>query len=370
MSKDLRRIYRTAVSSESLPRTISLQIGEATLTFHKLLLKEGEKNLALRYGTNPHQAAAAYRLDGPGKSFLGDMSLLKSGKQGLSATNVEDGYRALRIVSYFTEKAVAVMKHLNPSGVGIATRGDEALGDIFEKAWNGDSRASYGCVAGLNAAIDKSLAESIVRDKKYVECLFAPGCSEESLEMLDERRDLRIILVPEAKQLLDNLLPYEIKVLGDLILLEQPFYTKLRSMADFLDLNEDEKTGVVTKRSPTQSEAEDLLKAWWVCCEKRSNGVVIWKHDRVLAVGTGQQDRIGAIEIALARAGRCDHDLKGSVLASDGYMLWDNIDPLAEAGITAVIQPGGSVSDKELIEKCDEYGIAMAFTGERAFRHF
>lgn len=114
-----------------------------------------------------------------------------------------------------------------------------------------------------------------------MECLFAPGCSDESLEILDERRDLRIIIVPEAKQLLDTVLPYEIKVLGDLILLEQPFYTKLRSMADFLDLNEDEKTGVVTKRSPTQSEAEDLLRAWWVCCEKRSNGVVIWKHDRV-----------------------------------------------------------------------------------------
>lgn len=298
------------------------------------------------------------------------MKLLKSGKQGLSATNVEDGYRALRIVSYFREKAAAVMKHLNPAGVGIAAEDSEDLGSIFEKAWNGDSRASYGCVAGLNSPVEKSLADNIVGQNKYVECLFAPGFSEESVEILGERRDLRIVEVKEARELLDSPLPYEIKVLGDLILLEQPFYTKLRSIQDFSDLGKDGKTGVVTKKSPTQNETEDLLRAWWICCEKRSNGVVIWKGDRVLAVGTGQQDRIGAIEIALARARRCGHDLRGGVLASDGFMLWDNIDPLAEAGIAAVVQPGGSVSDKELIEKCDGNGMAMVFTGERVFRHF
>jgi len=370
MSKDLRKMYRTAVPAESLPETISLTMGGAHFTFHKISWKEGDEMLGLRYGTNPHQAAAVYKPDNPEKIFFGDMKLLKSGKNGLSATNIEDGYRALRIVNYFSKPAAAVMKHLNPSGVGAAHGDNDKLADVFEKAWSGDSRAAYGSVVGFNVPIDRSVAENIVEEKKYVECLFAPGYASEVLGLLEEKRDLRIVEVPKADKLLEKLFPYEIKVLGDVLLLEQPFYTKLRSMEDLAELEKDKKTGVVTKRSPTEQERHDLLCAWWVCCEKRSNGVVIWKKDKVLGVGTGQQDRIGAIEIALARAKRCGHDLNGSVLASDGYMLWDNVDPLAEVGVTAVIQPGGSVSDKELIGKCNQHGISMVFTGERVFRHF
>jgi phosphoribosylaminoimidazolecarboxamide formyltransferase/IMP cyclohydrolase len=370
MSKDLRKIYRTAVSAESLPETISLIMGERHFTLHKISWKGDDEPMGLRYGTNPHQAAAIYKPDDPEKIFFGGMNLLKSGKNGLSATNVEDGYRALRIVNYFSKPAAAVMKHLNPSGVGVAYGEKDKLAEIFEKAWNGDSRAAYGSVVGFSVPIDKGVAENILQQQKYVECLFAPGCAPEALKLLEEKRDLRIVEVPKADKLLDSLFPYEIKVFGDVILLEQPFYTKLRSIEDLSELEKDKKTGVVTKRAPTEQERRNLLYAWWVCCEKRSNGVVIWKRDKVLGVGTGQQDRIGAIEIALARAERCDHDLKGSVLASDGYMLWDNVDPLAEAGVTAVIQPGGSVSDKELIEKCNQYDITMIFTGERVFRHF
>lgn len=369
MSRDLRRMYRTAVSAEGLPETISLNIGEAQFTLHKISWKIDDESLGLRYGTNPHQAAAIYRLDASGNTFLGDMNLLKSGKSGLSATNVEDGYRALRIVNYFSRPAVAVMKHLNPSGVGVAY-GDDALADVFEKAWSGDSRAAYGSVVGFNVPIDKSVAENIVEQNKYVECMFAPSCSPEALELLKEKRDLRIVEVPKANRLLDKLFPFEMKVFGDTILLEQPFHTKLRSVADISALEKDKKTGVVTRRAPTEQEMQDLLCAWWVCCEKRSNGVVIWKRDKALGIGTGQQDRIGAIEIALARAKRCGHDLRGSVVASDGYMLWDNVDPLAEAGVSAIIQPGGSVSDKELIERCNQSGVSMIFTGERVFRHF
>jgi len=370
MSRDLRRMYRTAVSAEGLPETISMNIGEAQFTFHKTSWKVDDELLGLRYGTNPHQAAAIYRPVASGNTFLGGMNLLKSGKSGLSATNVEDGYRALRIVNYFSRPAVAVMKHLNPSGVGVAYGDDETLAGVFEKAWSGDSRAAYGSVVGFNVPVDRGVAENIVEQNKYVECMFAPSFASEALELLKEKRDLRAVEVPKASRLLDNPFPFEIKVFGDAILLEQPFYTKLRSVGDLLALETDKKTGVVTEKSPTEQEMQGLLCAWWVCCEKRSNGVVIWKRDKALGVGTGQQDRIGAIEIALARAKRCGHDLRGSVLASDGYMLWDNVDPLAEAGISAIIQPGGSVSDKELIQRCNQSGVSMIFTGERAFRHF
>ena len=364
MSRDLRRMYRTAVSSQDLPQKMSLVFDGRELVFERMSWRVGDEDLGLRYGTNPHQPAAIYRAQGLDVKALGDMKLRKSGKGGLSATNIEDGYRALRIVGRFPESAASVMKHLNPSGVGIASDPGECQGDVFEKAWSGDPRASYGCVAGFNKPLDESVAHSIIRDRKYVECIFAPGCTDGVVDLLSERRDLRIIEVSDPSTALERLLPFEIRVLGDTILLEQPFYTKFASVDDL------ENSMVATKRLPTGAELRDLLHAWWVCCEKRSNGVTLWKKDRALGVGTGQQDRIGAIEVAVARATRSGHDLQGSVLASDGYMLSDNIKPLSDVGVTAVIQPGGSVSDKEVIEACNEHGISMLFTGERVFRHF
>jgi len=367
-----KAMYRTAVSDADLPQTIELKFGEETITYHK-------PSWSMRYGTNPHQPAALYFPEG---DVLWDMRILKSGKNGLSSTNVEDGYRALRVVGYFDEPAAAVMKHLNPSGVGIALDGQN-ITDAFEKAWSGDPMSAFGGVIGTNRPVDEQLARSIVdydknipdNEKRFVECLFAPSVTPEALDVFEKSsrsKNMRVVEVPRAKEILDKGLQYELRVIGDSILLESRFYNKFRSLADLEKLVEESNgiTGVVTDRYPTEQELPDLRYAWCVCGEKRSNGVDLWKCDKTLGVGTGQQNRIDAIKMALDRAERFGHDTRGAVLASDGFMLWDNVDPLIEAGVTAIIQPGGSDSDKMLKDKCNKAGISMVFTGERIFRHF
>ncbi len=294
------------------------------------------------------------------KRFMAALTWKKWGKSGPSATNIEDGYRALRIVDHFGKPAATVMKHLNPTGVGISN--EERLVDAFEKAWNGDPRAAYGCTLGFNSLVDKTAAEAITQ--RFVECIFAPRYSSEALEILGGKESLRIAEVPDIGELERETFPYEVKILGNTLILEQTFTTKIRGLSDLRNCD------CVTRRRPSDSELRDMLYSWWVCSEKRSNGVVIWKNDKALAVGTGQQDRIGAIEIALDRARRSGHDLKGSTLASDGFLLRDNIAPLAEVGVTAIVQPGGSRYDGTVIEECEKHDISMLFTGERVFRHF
>lgn len=378
MSKSLRSMYSTSVPAEGFPETISIFLGDERIDLCRFYWGVGEgeesKRLGMRYGTNPHQPAALYV---PKGSIMSEMRLLKSGKEGLSATNVEDGYRALRIVGYFDMPAVAVMKHLNPAGVGIKINTEENLVNVFEKAWNGDSLAAFGGVVGFNNTVDDVVAEKIIREKTtkgtqkyFIECLFAPEFTSEAMEILKVEERIRVVHVPRARQLLHEHLPYEIKTIGDSILLERPFYTTLKFLDDLKNLGNKPGTGVVTPVRPTEQQMQELLYAWWVCCEKRSNGVVIWKNDMVLGVGTGHQDRIRAIKGALGKAIEMEHDTGGSVLASDGFMMWDNVDPLGEAGVSAIIQPGGSTFDPKTKSVCEKYGIAMIFTGERVFRHF
>jgi len=356
----MREMYRTAVSDEGLPMSLTLTIDEKQYSFRKLSWNIDGGLRGLRYGTNPHQAAAIYVPEDRTKRFMAGLTWAKWGKGGPSATNIEDGYRAIRIVNHFQKPAVAVMKHLNPAGVGISN--EEKLVDAFKRAWNGDPRASYGSTVGFNAPVDRVTAEVIA--ERYVECIFAPGYSPEALELLRGKQNLRMAEIPDIGGLEKEAFPYEIKILGNALILEQRFTSKIRSLSDLKDCE------CVTRRRPSVRELRDMLYSWWVCSEKRSNGVVIWKGDEALAVGTGQQDRIGAIEIALDRAQRSGHDLKGSTLASDGFLLGDNVTPLAEFGVTAIIQPGGSISDGTVIEECEKHDISMLFTGERVFRHF
>ncbi|UCD73536.1 MAG: IMP cyclohydrolase [Candidatus Bathyarchaeota archaeon] len=337
-----------------------MTIGDKQYLFCKVSWDINGDPRGLRYGTNPHQTAAMYVPEDRKRRFLAATTWKKWGKNGPSATNIEDGYRALRIVSYFDKATVAVMKHLNPTGVGISYRDENA--DAFEKAWSGDPRAAYGSTIGFNSYVDKETAEKIVQ--RYVECLFAPSYSPSALKVLQQKVNLRVAEVPDINKLGSELFPHEIKVLGNSVILEQTFATKIKSLSDLKSCR------CATKRKPEKQEIWNMLCSWWVCSEKRSNGVVIWRDDRALAVGTGQQDRIGAIEIALERAKRVGHSLDGSALASDGFMLQDNIEPLAKVGVTSIIQPGGSRYDENVIEQCEKYDISMLFTGERVFRHF
>ena len=373
VKRHIREIYRKPISATGFPKRIKIIFDKEEYTYH--LMEMEDEKLRLRYGANPHQPAALYVPETIEREFS-KIKILKYAKGGLSASNVEDGYRAMRVVSYFSKQlTVSIMKHFNPIGVAIALDEEESTDTVFKKAWNCDPRAAFGCVVGFNREVNEDVADDIIKTKKYVECIFAPRYSQKALEGFKEKKSLRIVQAPLIKLSHSinppaTYFPYKIEIFEDTILLERPFYTKIRSLEDLKKLNENAETGVVTDREPTTQEMRDMLHAWWVCCEKRSNGIVIWKRDRTLAVGVGQQDRIGAIEVALQRAKLFGHDLNGSVIASDGFMLKDNVEPLAKVGVTAIIQPGGSISDPEIIKKCNEKGITMIFTGERVFRHF
>ncbi len=356
----IRKIYRTA-REEEFPGTLSIMLGNRAYEYSKVQWDIEGKQRGLRYGTNPHQKAALYRPKGS-RSGIGSVDWLKWGKDGPSATNVEDGSHGLRIVNYFKEAAVAVMKHLNPSGVAVA-RGEEPLSKVYARAREADPRAAFGSVVVFNTAVDRHTAEAIA--STFVEVVYAPDYEPSSLSVFEKKKDLRVGKVAR-KAVYDHETPPEIIVLEDgSVVLEEPYNTGIRS-PDHL-----KKLFVPTKRVPSDKEYNDLLHAWWVACEVRSNAVVFWKDGTSLAIGTGQQDRIGAIESCIEKGRRSRQDLRGSVLASDGFLpKLDNIEAVAKEGVSAIIQPGGSIEDPELIKACDKHQMAMVLTGERSFRHF
>ena len=358
--QEIRRIYRKAVD-EDFPENLALKLGNRTFEYVKVQWILGDKRRGLRYGTNPHQKAALYRPSNS-NTGIGNVEWVKWGKDGPSATNVEDGSHGNRIVQYFDRPAVSVMKHLNPSGVAVQHQ-DEDLAKVYEKARDSDPRAAFGGVVVFNKTVDKPTAESIMTT--FVEVVYAPGYSSNALPVFDSKKDIRVGKISSTGGA-NRSQPSDIVVLDDgSIILEDEYQTGIRSIEKLKSLP------VPTKRKPTESEYLDLLGAWWVSCEVRSNGIVLWKNGRSLAIGTGQQDRVGALENSVEKARRFDHDLTGSSLASDGFFpKTDSIDVASEAGISAIVQPGGSVEDDLVVEACDRYNITMVLTGERSFRHF
>ena len=359
MSKqEIRKIYRTALK-EDFPEVLRLELGGKVFEYSKVHWTIGGQDRGLRYGTNPHQKAALYRAE-HSQGGIGNVEWIKWGKDGPSATNIEDGSHGLRIVGYFGEPAVAVMKHLNPSGVSVGHKG-EVLSSVYARARDADPRASFGSVVVLNRRVDKLTAEELT--KTFVEVVYAPDYEESAISVFQAKKDIRIGRVPVPDHGSNS---PDVVVLDDgSLILEDSYRTGLQSLEQL------KKLPVVTKRSPSETEYHALLHSWWAACEIRSNAVVFWKNDTSLAIGTGQQDRIGAIESCIEKAHKFGHDLKGSVMASDGFLPnIDNVEAVAKEGVSAIVQPGGSVEDQELVRACDQHGIAMVMTGERSFRHF
>ena len=358
--QEIRRIYRTA-RDENLPLSLKLTIGDKVFEYSKVQWRVEGRMRGLRYGTNPHQKAALYRPK-QSKGGIGNVDWVKWGKDGPSATNIEDGSHGLRITSYFKEPAVAVMKHLNPSGVAVS-RGGESLAQVYAHARDSDSRAAFGSVVVFNSPVDRKTAEEIM--KTFVEVVYAPGYGSDALRVFESKRDIRVGEVP-AQQARDVAMPPDVVVLDDgSLIIEDPYRTSI------LSVEEMQRLRVPTEKKPSDHEHLDLLHAWWVACEVRSNAVVFWKDGTSIAIGTGQQDRIGAIENSIDKAHKLGHSLRGSVLASDGFLpKLDNVEALAKEGVSAIVQPGGSVEDPGIVRACDERGMKMVFTGERSFRHF
>ena len=356
--QEIRKIYRTA-QKEDYPESLRLILGGRTIEYSKVRWKIDGQDRGLRYGTNPHQKAALYRPATQGGTGMGSVEWVKWGKDGPSATNVEDGSHGLRIVRYFDQGAVAVLKHLNPSGVAVQTS-NEPYHEIYRRARDADPRAAFGSVVVLNRPVDKSTAEELA--KTFVEVVYAPSYEETSLKILNAKKDVRLgKVMPNPGSTSPDIV-----VLDDgSLILEDSYSTKIRSKEDLQALP------VPTTRKPNDAESRDLLHSWWIACEVRSNAIVFWNNGVTLAVGTGQQDRIGAIEGCIEKAHRYGHDLRGSVMASDGFLpKVDNVEAIAKEGVSAIIQPGGSVEDHDIVQACNNQRISMVLTGERSFRHF
>jgi phosphoribosylaminoimidazolecarboxamide formyltransferase/IMP cyclohydrolase len=259
------------------------------------------------------------------------------------------------------------MKHVNPSGVAASRGPQDNLRDVYARARDCDSLAAFGSVIGFNVNVDAGTAEEIL--SSYVEVVVAPSYDEEALTAFEEKKNLRIIQVENLDKMSrfvgEDPGPHSISTQSDgSIVLSVPLLTKIRGPEDIR---------WVTEREATVNEIHDLLFSWYVCLNVRSNKAILSKDRATLGIGTGQQDRVMAVSLALEKAAKRGHkdEIPGSVLATGGFFPFrDSIDLLAEYGITACLQPGGAQRDRGVIKACNEHDIAMGFTDERCFRHF
>ena len=342
------------------------------------------KNSDLRYGTNPHQPAAMYVPEGDQGAII-DMKTLKSGKNGLSQTNLEDISGALSIVKFFDKAACAVMKHVNPSGAAVIRPG-ETLRDVYIKARDCDARAAFGSVIAFNVKVDAATAEEIM--STFCECVVAPAYDEEALAIFNDQerfklnKQIRILqcgdIATLPKYVEDNADGRfnTFKVLGDgSVVVAAPLLTHVKSAADLpAAAGENKNCGPQTSTvEPTPEQMEDLLDAWYINMGVRSNGVVIVKNGQTLSVGTGEQDRVGAVEQAIEKYSQKyegPNSLEGAAMASDGFFpFYDAVEVAAKAGIKAIVAPSGSLKDADVIKRANELGVVLRHAPERIFSH-
>ena len=304
----------------------------------------------LRYGENPHQQAAFYREP---QAIPGSISAYRQlqGK-ALSYNNIADADAAWECVKTFSLPACVIIKHANPCGVAI----DSQLLGAYEKAFQTDSTSAFGGIIAFNGTVDEAVVSAMNARKHFVEVLIAPAFTPAALEMLAAKQNLRVLEVPLAQ----DYHAYEMKRVGGGLLVQTPDTFNV-SAADLK---------VVTRIAPTAAQIDDLLFAWRVAKFVKSNAIVFCAGGMTLGVGAGQMSRVDSTKIASIKAQAAGLALQGSVVASDAFFPFrDGLDVLAAAGARAVIQPGGSMRDEEVIDAANEHGIAMVFTGARHFRH-
>jgi phosphoribosylaminoimidazolecarboxamide formyltransferase/IMP cyclohydrolase len=324
---------KTDGSKNDLPRTINLQ-------FHK----EQE----MRYGENPHQGAAFYTEKVPTEASVATARQIQ-GKE-LSFNNIGDTDAALECVKQFEAPACVIVKHANPCGVAI----NGTLLEAYDRAYSTDPESAFGGIIAFNRELDGETAKAIV-DRQFVEVIIAPSVSDAAKNAVAEKKNVRLLEcgswnAPQAR------LDFK-RVNGGLLVQD----------ADIALHNE---LRIVTERKPTDDEMDDLLFSWRVAKFVKSNAIVYGKNNMTIGVGAGQMSRINSARIAGIKAEHAGLEVTGSVMASDAFFPFrDGIDAAHEAGIAAVIQPGGSMRDEEVIEAANEHGMAMVFTGMRHFRH-
>ncbi|SDC44813.1 MULTISPECIES: bifunctional phosphoribosylaminoimidazolecarboxamide formyltransferase/IMP cyclohydrolase [unclassified Candidatus Frackibacter] len=311
-----------------------------------------EKVSDLRYGENPHQNAAFYEEAETTEPSITTAEQLHG--KDLSFNNINDTNGALELVKEFSDKpAVAVIKHANPCGMARA----DSLAEAYKKAYAGDPTSAFGSIVALNRKVDIETAQEIAGPEKFVEVVIAPDFSEGALEILKERwEDVRLLKTGELFIDQNTKEKDMKKVVGGLLVQDR----------DIVQLDESELE-VVTEREPTEEEMADLLFSWKVVKHVKSNAIVMAKDEQIVGVGAGQMSRVDAMIIAGRKAGERK---EGAVVASDAFFPFkDAIKRAAETGIKAIIQPGGSIRDEEVIAAANKHDIAMVFTGRRHFKH-
>ncbi|RJQ49534.1 MAG: IMP cyclohydrolase [Desulfobacteraceae bacterium] len=416
MPEDLKKQYRTLMEDHFPPKMEIHFIHPGrrdTLVYEKVTWRIDGVEKGLRYGENPGQEAALYRLVNgnlvlgetetiqPGSYLASEVELLQSGKHP-GKTNLTDADNALNILRYFQDRpTVVIVKHNNPCGVARA----DSLQDAYHRAYMADRVAAFGGCIAVNRALDKETAEAI--SAQYAEVVVAPEFEEGVLSVLGRRKNLRVIRIGRIDRLQEfvgkRFIDFKSLIDGGIIA-QESYLPRARSREKLLPAEcEHRGRRYRVEREPTEKEYDDMLFGWLVESGITSNSVIYVKDQATVGIGTGEQDRVGVAEIARDKAYRkladrycfesCRvsyHDLKdgekraeidrkvaeekggliGSAMVSDAFFPFrDGIDVGLREGVTAVIQPGGSENDYQSIEACNEAGAAMAFTGERSFKH-
>jgi phosphoribosylaminoimidazolecarboxamide formyltransferase/IMP cyclohydrolase len=326
---------RTESGEEGFPRTCNLQF---------------QKVQAMRYGENPHQSAAFYVEAGSKEASISTARQLQ-GKE-LSYNNIGDTDAALECVKQYSDgPACVIVKHANPCGVAL---GDSLL-EAYDRAYSTDPESAFGGIIAFNQALDADTARAIV-DRQFVEVIIAPSVSPEAVEVVANKKNVRLLECGEWSN--DPVARFDYKRVNGGLLVQDA------DLALYNDLK------VVTKRAPTEQEMLDLLFSWKVAKFVKSNAIVYGQNNMTIGVGAGQMSRVNSARIAAIKAEHAGLEVRGSVMASDAFFPFrDGLDQAASVGVRAVIQPGGSMRDDEVITAADEHDIAMVFTGMRHFRH-
>ncbi|MGI8314606.1 bifunctional phosphoribosylaminoimidazolecarboxamide formyltransferase/IMP cyclohydrolase [Halobacillus mangrovi] len=323
--------YFTTLTEEAYPETYSVTY---------------EKVQSLRYGENPHQSASFYKKANYEGASLANAEQL-NGKE-LSYNNIQDANAALEVVLEFNQPAAVAVKHMNPCGVGVG----DTLYDAYVKAYEGDPVSIFGGIVALNREVDADTAAKL--KEIFLEIIIAPSFSQEALDLLTKKKNLRLLTVDMKKPKAQT---HKLTSVGGGLLVQDTDEGSL----------DDVELEIATDREPTEQELHDLKLGWKVVKHVKSNAIVVAKGDRTVGVGAGQMNRVGAAKIALEQAG---DKAEGSIMASDAFFpMPDTVEAAAEAGVKAIIQPGGSKRDQDSIDACNKHGVAMVFTRMRHFKH-
>ncbi len=345
------KVYQhTAAYDGAISNWLGRKLDEESADFPPTLSFQFHKAQGMRYGENPHQKAAFYVEKDVKEASIATARQLQG--KALSYNNIADTDAALECIKQFGEgPACVIVKHANPCGVAL---GDNLL-DAYERAFKTDPESAFGGIIAFNRTLDAAAARAIV-DRQFVEVIIAPDVDDEAAEVVAAKKNVRLLACGQWQE--ESVARLDFKRVNGGLLVQD---------ADLALIDE---MKVVTKRQPTDKEMKDLLFTWRVSKFVKSNAIVYGKDGMTIGVGAGQMSRVNSARIAAIKAEHAGLDVKGSVMASDAFFPFrDGIDNAAEVGISAVIQPGGSIRDEEVIAAADEHGMAMVFTSMRHFRH-